>query len=71
MNKRVRYIVEKGNVVFEGVDLTDSFILNWNYYGISLKMFLVLSLWPGSIFYRKPKIMSLLVIETEFNYLTR
>jgi len=38
-----------------GVDLTDSFILDWRYKGDSLIFDLEASLWPGNVAYETPK----------------
>ena len=41
--------------LFEGIDLNDSFILNWGLQQNSLHFDLEASIWPASEFYTKPK----------------
>lgn len=41
--------------IFRGVDLNDSFVLDWCYENDHLSIELEASIWPESIYYSKPK----------------
>ena len=40
---------------FKGIDLFDSFVLNWSYKPTALELGLEVSIWPESQYYNKPK----------------
>lgn len=40
---------------FAGIDLTDSFIIDWNYNGDDFQIALEFSIWPESQYYQTPK----------------
>ena len=41
--------------IFKGIDLNDSFVIDWNYSNGELTFDLEASVWPESEFYSKPK----------------
>ena len=40
---------------FVGIDLNDSFVLDWEFQGSKLEFSLEASIWPGSKYYSKPE----------------
>lgn len=42
--------------VFKGIDLNDSFVLDWNYENNCLRLELDASIWPESKYYVEPKL---------------
>ncbi len=41
--------------IFKGIDLTDSFVMNWNHEGGQVIFELEASVWPESEYYQEPK----------------
>ncbi len=56
MKNQIQVHIDSSNrIIPEGIDLTDSFILNWKKTDSEFEIELELSVWPSSPHYSKPK----------------
>ncbi|MCG8574437.1 MAG: hypothetical protein MI810_06080 [Flavobacteriales bacterium] len=49
------HIQPNGQIIAQGIDLTDSFVIGWKKSETDLEIVLELSVWPESPYYSKPK----------------